>query len=81
MTEISTLYRQQNFKGDRIIIELTLEDAQELFWELGSSKRDPIAFLKWSGQERRKMEAARKKAFVSVLLGLAFLFFFRRFIP
>lgn len=79
--EVSTWYRQDNFKGQRVIIELTFDDAQEIFWELGSATKDPIAFLKWSGEERRRLAAMNKRACWSVLLAVLFLFFFRRFIP
>lgn len=81
MTEVSSVSMFKNYKGERVIIELTVPDAQEIFWELGTSQRDPIAFLKWSGQERRKLAAERKKAVWSVALFLLFLFFLRRFIP
>lgn len=80
MTDLSRMYKESNYKGDRIIIELSMSDAQAIF---ADCRRDqnPIDYLLWNTGERRRLEQCVRRAGWSAVLFVIFLFFFRRFIP
>lgn len=78
--DVSTWYRQDNFKGERLIIELTFDDAREVFSDCRRDQ-DPVLFLKWQAKERRELASLYKNAKISGVLFLVVLFFLRRFIP
>ncbi len=80
MTDLSRIYRENNYKGDRIIIELSFDDAQAIF---ADCKRDqnPIQYLREAIDERYALKAYVRRAHWSAILFVLVLFFFRRFIP
>lgn len=80
MTGVSTVYRREDFRGDLVILELTVDDARDVFW--GCRKdQNPVDFLKAQAKEVRSSRELFRKARWSFALFLIVLFFLRRFIP
>lgn len=80
MNEPSKIYRHDNVRGERVIIELSMDDARAVF---ADCKRDqsPVDYLLWNTAERRRLEQCVRRAGWSAVLFVLVLFFFRRFIP
>jgi hypothetical protein len=80
MDNISKVYRHNNVRGDRVILELSMDDALAIFSDCRQGQ-NPVDYLIETVAERRQLSIYAQRAKWSALLFVLVLFFFRRFIP
>lgn len=76
----STVSKFRNYAGDRILVDMSMDDARAVF---ADCRRDqnPVDYLLEVVADRRELKSYVRRAHISAVIFVLVLFFFRRFIP